>query len=229
MSETFEAPQSRIEAILQNILGADNTILPPFSRNEVLLIQIAGLIAGKQDELVSGENIKTVNDESILGGGDMLLQKGWRLIHNETLNQDMTSSYYEVTKDNSGKPFVLSRARIYISHPVDTVSGTAYINIKSSYLNSYTHDYGLLQIKGTAHPYRNIVEIVTQDDYITYAIINTNNWEEQNKTNSPLVINYGAYQGVGAIHKQIEKIQITMQSSGVLKAGAKIVIWGIDK
>lgn len=42
----FEAPQSRNEAILQNILGADNEILPPFSRIEVLLIELLGYIAG---------------------------------------------------------------------------------------------------------------------------------------------------------------------------------------
>lgn len=35
---------SRIEAILENILGADNTILPPMSRNEVLLIQIMDMM-----------------------------------------------------------------------------------------------------------------------------------------------------------------------------------------
>lgn len=33
----FEAPESRNEAILQNILGADNTLLPPESRIETLL------------------------------------------------------------------------------------------------------------------------------------------------------------------------------------------------
>lgn len=37
-------PQSRIEAILENILGADNEILPPMSRNEVLLIQIMDML-----------------------------------------------------------------------------------------------------------------------------------------------------------------------------------------
>lgn len=37
MSEAFGAPQSRNEAILQNMLGADNTLLPPESRIEVLL------------------------------------------------------------------------------------------------------------------------------------------------------------------------------------------------
>ena len=46
MSTEFSAPQSRIEAILQNILGADNVIKPPFSRNEVLLIAIMEELAG---------------------------------------------------------------------------------------------------------------------------------------------------------------------------------------
>ena len=35
---------SRIEAILENILGGDNEILPPMSRNEVLLIQIMDML-----------------------------------------------------------------------------------------------------------------------------------------------------------------------------------------
>lgn len=37
---TFGAPQSRIEAILQNILGANNALGQPQSRNEELLMQI---------------------------------------------------------------------------------------------------------------------------------------------------------------------------------------------
>lgn len=41
-------PQSRIGSILENILGADNEILPPMSRNEVLLIQIMGML---QDDI----------------------------------------------------------------------------------------------------------------------------------------------------------------------------------
>ena len=42
------ADPSRIEAILENILGGDNEILPPMSRNEVLLIQIMGML---QDDI----------------------------------------------------------------------------------------------------------------------------------------------------------------------------------
>ena len=37
MPNTFDAPQSRNEAILQDMLGADNELLPPESRIEVLL------------------------------------------------------------------------------------------------------------------------------------------------------------------------------------------------
>ncbi len=37
---TFDAPQSPIEAILQNMLGANNTLRQPQSRNEALLLQI---------------------------------------------------------------------------------------------------------------------------------------------------------------------------------------------
>lgn len=95
MSEVFEAPQSRIEAILQNILGADNEILPPFSRNEVLLIEIAGLISGKQDKLVSGENIKTVNGHDILGAGDLKLGK-WKLLTHYEQAESSTSMNIEL-------------------------------------------------------------------------------------------------------------------------------------
>lgn len=38
----FREPQSRIEAILQNMLGANNVLLPPFSRNEKILLAIMG-------------------------------------------------------------------------------------------------------------------------------------------------------------------------------------------
>lgn len=36
----FDAPQSRNEAILQNVLGADNPLGEPLSRIEALLMQL---------------------------------------------------------------------------------------------------------------------------------------------------------------------------------------------
>ena len=49
MANNFNSPQSRNEAILQNILGADNVIVTPQSRIEALLIQILeeGAMGGK--------------------------------------------------------------------------------------------------------------------------------------------------------------------------------------
>lgn len=38
----FDTPQSRNEAILQNMLGADNTLAAPQSRNEKLLLKLLG-------------------------------------------------------------------------------------------------------------------------------------------------------------------------------------------
>lgn len=47
---------SRIEAILENILGENNTILDPVSRNEVLLIEIMNMLDGSltKSETVTG-------------------------------------------------------------------------------------------------------------------------------------------------------------------------------
>jgi hypothetical protein len=40
MADSFDTPQSRNEAILQNILGADNELLEPESRIETLLTEL---------------------------------------------------------------------------------------------------------------------------------------------------------------------------------------------
>lgn len=59
----FGAPQSRNEAILQNILGGNNPILYPFSRIEVLLLALmekTNVDASNNDNVMAVlENIKT--------------------------------------------------------------------------------------------------------------------------------------------------------------------------
>lgn len=52
--------QSRIEDILENILGADNDIGEPQSRNEYLLIQIMGLIAEVPQTEITDSEITTI-------------------------------------------------------------------------------------------------------------------------------------------------------------------------
>lgn len=42
-ANTYGIPQSRIEAILQNMLGEDNELVPPQSRNEELLLRILAM------------------------------------------------------------------------------------------------------------------------------------------------------------------------------------------
>ena len=46
MTTTFEAPESRNEAILQNMLGEDNDLLAPESRIEVLLLALLQKLGG---------------------------------------------------------------------------------------------------------------------------------------------------------------------------------------
>ena len=52
---------SRIEAILENILGANNEILEPMSRNEVLLIQIMEMLQDDvPHQVITSEQIDAI-------------------------------------------------------------------------------------------------------------------------------------------------------------------------
>lgn len=48
-------------------------------------------LAGKQDTLVSGTNIKTINGTTILGSGDMVISGGGSTV---TLTPSQDNSYY---------------------------------------------------------------------------------------------------------------------------------------
>lgn len=58
----FDAPQSRNEAILQNMLGADNELGDPLSRIEALLMQVLAVL----------ENIQGWQEASVLTGKTLL-------------------------------------------------------------------------------------------------------------------------------------------------------------
>lgn len=64
MSE-FNAPESRNEAILQNILGADNELLPPESRIETLLQMLLAMLGGGGDETEVEIAYKILNKQNI--------------------------------------------------------------------------------------------------------------------------------------------------------------------
>ena len=62
----FESPQSRNEAILQNILGAENSLLPPESRIETLLQQLLASLGGSGDSKEFEVGYKILNKQNIL-------------------------------------------------------------------------------------------------------------------------------------------------------------------
>ena len=61
----FEQPQSRNEAILQNILGADNQLLQPQSRIETLLQQLLQELGGGGDVASPEIGYKILNKQNI--------------------------------------------------------------------------------------------------------------------------------------------------------------------
>lgn len=61
----FDNPQSRNEAILQNILGADNSLLPPESRIETLLQQLLASLGGSGDSKEFEVGYKILNKQNI--------------------------------------------------------------------------------------------------------------------------------------------------------------------
>lgn len=61
----FNTPESRNEAILQNILGADNQLAPPQSRIEVLLQLLLKELGGGGDEATPEIGYKILNKQNI--------------------------------------------------------------------------------------------------------------------------------------------------------------------
>lgn len=61
-------------------------------------VKLANVVSGKQDELVSGTNIKTINSQSLLGSGDIVIQAGVTSVNTRT--GDVTLSKSDVGLSN---------------------------------------------------------------------------------------------------------------------------------
>lgn len=61
----FDTPQSRNEAILQNILGANNKLLPPESRIETLLQMLLAMLGGGGENTEVEVAYKILNKQNI--------------------------------------------------------------------------------------------------------------------------------------------------------------------
>ena len=61
-------------------------------------VKLANVVSGKQDELVSGTNIKTINSQSLLGSGNIVIQAGVTSVNTRT--GDVTLSKSDVGLSN---------------------------------------------------------------------------------------------------------------------------------
>ena len=66
----------RIDNEITNINGEITTIENDITDINIEINNISGELAGKQDTLVSGTNIKTINGNSILGSGNLVIESG---------------------------------------------------------------------------------------------------------------------------------------------------------
>jgi hypothetical protein len=52
--------------------------------------KLSNVVRGKQDKLLSGTNIKTINGTSILGSGDMIISDAYQLVNHGTSDTTFT-------------------------------------------------------------------------------------------------------------------------------------------
>lgn len=106
--------------------------------------RITGLGTGKQDKLVSGENIKTINGESILGSGDITIESGGgkKVVSGSDMGNDITLKPNEIV--------------LYVA-TIDNINVNGFeitpFNIESANpYNGYYDEYCIVFKTGIARP-----------------------------------------------------------------------------
>lgn len=105
--------------------------------------RITGLGTGKQDKLVSGENIKTINGESILGSGDLTIEGGGGGVYITpfTVGQFCTGSVKLTDEQRNELLNAASQNRI-IGMPYGSNNETGYIVADYNYiLDEYDNSF----------------------------------------------------------------------------------------
>lgn len=96
---TFDAPQSRNEAILQNILGANNVLGEPQSRIEALLMQILEQGGGGAVNSVNGKTGEVVLDAEDVGAQTPFLTDTITIAASDWNNGSCTKTVTGMTED----------------------------------------------------------------------------------------------------------------------------------
>lgn len=115
----------KIDEVSNDVIDLTNDIDNTNLANSLILNELHNEIDDKQDELVSGTNIKTVNGTSLLGSGDITVGGGVQSDWNES---DTTSLAYI-----QNKPTIPTEAkeRLLIDYDIDTVNDRLYLNLCS--------------------------------------------------------------------------------------------------
>lgn len=85
----------------------------------------------KQDTLVSGTNIKTINSQSLLGSGDITISGGsenWELINTVTVTEDVQNIL--INQDTNGNGFELKKIFLNVTTKPSTGAPTTRYNMR---------------------------------------------------------------------------------------------------
>ena len=146
------------------------------SENDINKDNIENLENNKQDVLISGRNIKTINGNSLLGEGNLTIQSGGggtqlynhRLVGTHSVEGDFILNIV----NNSDKPYTIKN-KISVSNIISihlTLSPTNPFSITMSVILLSTHDDYLHQIiyfdeRGVA-VFRGVNDIISFTDYV---------------------------------------------------------------
>ena len=136
-------------------------------------------LSGKQETLVSGTNIKTINNQSLLGPGNIDIQGGGT---GGTAVEEMTQAEYDDAASagtlDAETLYIITdapeiNANEYVSKAENTVSATTiFVNYQDNFSNQ---DYGANIVKSVTFDYRGDKTSTTQQQAY-FSIVDTNTW-----------------------------------------------------
>ena len=125
-TSTVETLSGEVQTVSGQVANkADTTALTAHTSDATIHVTSADKTAwnGKQDTLVSGSNIKTINNQSLLGSGDIEIQGGMTPAQEETIATAL-NELYDGIDEVSGNVGTLSGQVTANTSNISTVSGS---------------------------------------------------------------------------------------------------------
>lgn len=130
--------QSSIQSVINNLTStgatATTNALSAY-QGKVLNDKITGLTASKQDTLISGTNIKTINNQSILGSGNITIEGGGGDATYATYLGNASSNYSKSTLDTALAGKLGTGATAADSSKLGGVAASSYAQTNGTYNN----------------------------------------------------------------------------------------------